>query len=295
MLVTGLAVASAGPAAAAVPDVTSTEIVVPLTSDWGSAISLTVGVSDDTTPATLPTGTVQFSSDGLPIGDPVTLVGGEATTSYVGLEFGTHAITAAYTPIGNFAASSTTLASTVDVVLTGPTVLRAATLSGTAAVDSTLTCNTGSFSGATSYTYEFLRNGVSLGAASATFTRVLTVSDFGANISCKVTGTNPIGFVASVSASVKIAAGPAAVATVKPRIVGTVKLGKTVTTTLGTWSPTASYKYTYTWKRGAAVVARTYAYKVSRYDIGRSLTVTVTAARTGYLTGTATSAAVIGS
>jgi hypothetical protein len=274
------------------PADTTTEVVVPVTSDWGTAVHLQADVADVPAPATLPTGTVQFKADGTAIGSPVTLVSGTATLDYVGLGFGTHAITADYTPSGNFNPSSTTTAGSVDVVLAAPSVVRAANVTGTARVGGSLVCNTGTFAGATSYTYQWLKNGVATGAASSVFTKSLVVADYNTTYSCKVTGINPIGTATSTSVGVKIAAGPAAIATVKPKIVGTALVGRTLTASKGTWSPVAAYTYTYTWKRGTVAISHAASYKVGALDKGKYLTLMVTAARTGYLTGTATSAAV---
>ena len=75
----------------------------------GQSVTFTATVantSQSANPAT-PTGTVQFSVDGIPYGDPVSLVSGVATTSDAGMPLGSHSISAAYIPDNaNFAASS---------------------------------------------------------------------------------------------------------------------------------------------------------------------------------------------
>ncbi len=75
----------------------------------GQSVTFTATVantSQSANPAT-PTGTVQFSVDGIPYGDPVSLVSGVATTSDAGLPLGSHSISAAYIPDNaDFAASS---------------------------------------------------------------------------------------------------------------------------------------------------------------------------------------------
>jgi hypothetical protein len=241
----------------------------------------------------IPTGTVQFSADGSPIGSPATLsASGTATLNYTGLSLGTHSITAAYTPSGNFNASSTTTPGSVDVVLGGPTVVRAATLGGSAKVGGVLVCSTGTFAGATSYTYAFLRNGVAQANPTNSFSKTLLVSDFNTTYACRVTGTNPIGSVISTTAGIKIAAGSAAVARVKPRIIGLPRVGRVLLGNRGTWSPVATYSYTYTWKRNGVIVSRAINYKATALDKNKFLTLTVTAARPGYLTGTSVSLAV---
>ncbi len=74
----------------------------------GQSVTFTATVantSQSANPAT-PTGTVQFSVDGIPYGAPVSLVNGVATTSDAGLPLGSHSISATYIPDNtNFAAS----------------------------------------------------------------------------------------------------------------------------------------------------------------------------------------------
>ena len=68
-----------------------------------------------------------------------------------------------------------------------------------------------------------------------------------------------------------------------PRITGTKGVGRTLTATNGSWSPTPS-SYGYRWRRnGVAISGATgRTYTPTRWDAGRYLTVTVTARRTGY-------------
>nr|WP_257910014.1 hypothetical protein [Janibacter limosus] len=76
-----------------------------------------------------------------------------------------------------------------------------------------------------------------------------------------------------------------------PTITGTRGVGKTLTATKGTWSPTPT-SYTYRWKRnGVSITGATKStYTPTSADAGRRLTVSVAARRTGYATKTATSA-----
>lgn len=76
-----------------------------------------------------------------------------------------------------------------------------------------------------------------------------------------------------------------------PTITGTRGVGKTLTATKGTWSPTPT-SYTYRWKRnGVSITGATKpTYTPTSADAGRRLTVSVSARRTGYATKTATSA-----
>lgn len=74
------------------------------------------------------------------------------------------------------------------------------TLTGTATVGSTLTCNPGSWIDSTSVSYQWLRGAsVIAGATSATY--VLQASDGGASVSCRETATNATGSRSATSAA----------------------------------------------------------------------------------------------
>ncbi|MFF4118376.1 Tat pathway signal protein [Streptomyces sp. NPDC001714] len=81
--------------------------------------------------------------------------------------------------------------------------------------------------------------------------------------------------------------------TAAPRITGTAKVGAEVTATTGSWSA-APGSYTYQWKAdGKAIPGATAAsYTVPAALLAKKLTVTVTAVRSGWDSGSATSAAV---
>lgn len=78
-----------------------------------------------------------------------------------------------------------------------------------------------------------------------------------------------------------------------PKITGTKGVGKRLTASTGSWSPSPT-SYTYRWKRNGASISgatgRTYTPKAA--DAGRYLTVTVTARRSGYTSKAATSSRV---
>ncbi|MFK0283880.1 Tat pathway signal protein [Streptomyces sp. NPDC090499] len=86
---------------------------------------------------------------------------------------------------------------------------------------------------------------------------------------------------------------PRLTGTAAPKITGTAKADAKVTATTGSWSATPG-SYTYQWKAdGKAVPGATAAsYTVPAALVGKKLTVTVTAVRSGWAGGSATSAAV---
>ena len=84
------------------PTATTTTLTAsPNPATAGQTVTLTATVA----PATA-TGSVQFSVGGTAIGGPVTVSGGTATTTTSFAAAGTEALSAAYTPTGNFSASS---------------------------------------------------------------------------------------------------------------------------------------------------------------------------------------------
>lgn len=85
----------------------------------------------------------------------------------------------------------------------------------------------------------------------------------------------------------------APVATVKPSLSGTPAVGSTLTAKPGTWN-TAGLAFTYQWLRNGTAIggATKSTYRVVSADAGKSLSVRVTASKSGVPNGTATSAAV---
>ncbi len=91
-----LGLATVAPGALAV-DLTSTAVDTPAQSPvWGQPLTFTATVTDTTDETRRPTGTVQFSVDGVAKGGAVTLNGGAAVFS-TSLELGTHTVSASFT------------------------------------------------------------------------------------------------------------------------------------------------------------------------------------------------------
>jgi YD repeat-containing protein len=98
------------------PDNTSTTIISssnPSTLDqW---ITFTATVTDSTNGTVTPAGTVQFQVDSSPVGPPVSLSNGTATSSLVAdLSVGDHDVTAVFSSTGNFASSIAYLQQTMN-------------------------------------------------------------------------------------------------------------------------------------------------------------------------------------
>jgi len=110
-------------------------------------------------------------------------------------------------------------------------------------------------------------------------------------VSCVVTAKNPGGQASASSAKAKVAAGAASRNTVRPKIVGSLAVGRVLVASRGTWVPAAT-TYLYVWKRGAVIVSKSAKYKTTARDKGKTLVVYVYAVRAGYVTGAAVSVAV---
>jgi len=163
-------------------------------------------------------------------------------------------------------------------------------ITGTRAVGSTLKVTTGWKPAVKSAKYQWYRSGKAIPKATKA-TYKLTKSDAGKKIRVKVTGARP-----GYTSVAKYSAYTGAIAKTftkspAPKITGTVKVGRTLTASAGTWSPKYS-KITYQWKAdGKAIKGATKkTYKLTSSSAGKRITVTVKASKKGYLTKTKTSA-----
>lgn len=90
---------------------------------------------------------------------------------------------------------------------TAPSNDAAPSISGTAAIGSTLTCAPGTWTNTPTYTYAWRRAGVTI-PLMVTHTYTVQTGDAGASITCEVTATNPAGHASAISAPVTIPAPP---------------------------------------------------------------------------------------
>lgn len=157
------------------------------------------------------------------------------------------------------------------------------TISGTEQVGEVLSSTTGTWTNSpTSYAYQWQRDGTNISGATGT-TYILVEADEGANIRVSVTATNAGGAGAP---AVSAATGPitpalaAPVNTALPTITGTAQVGETLTSTTGTWTGNPTPTYARQWKADGANIAGATAptYVPVVGDVGKAITVTVTAA-----------------
>ena len=183
----------------------------------------------------------------------------------------------------------------------GPVNNVAPVVSGTPNVGQTLSCTTGTWSGVgtITYAYQWQRDGVNIGSATAS-TYLLVGADAGTTVRCVVTATDNDGSNSANSNGLAVTyAVP--VNTVAPVVSGSLTVGSVLTTTNGTWTGSPTITYSYQWKRGATNVGtNANTYTLVTGDIGSNMTCVVTATNPGGSTdatsnsvGPVTSAALI--
>jgi hypothetical protein len=167
-------------------------------------------------------------------------------------------------------------------------------VTGTTTVGKTLTVTVGTWTPTpTTLKYQWFRDGDPITGATAK-TYVPTVADMGWTLRAMVIGSKtgyPTEQVLS-SATAPIAA--AAFTTVpKPTITGTAKVGSTLTAKAGTWAPVPA-KLTYHWKAGGVPIPNADVTKstftLTAAQVGKTVSVTVSADKPGYATGSKDSA-----
>ncbi|MCI1019167.1 excalibur calcium-binding domain-containing protein [Microbacterium sp. C5A9] len=175
---------------------------------------------------------------------------------------------------------SRTSAKTVKVLLAATP-----TISGTAAVGSTLTAKTGTWATGTAFAYQWYAGSTAIAGATAK-TYTLTTSQAGAQISVKVTG-KLTGYTTVSRTSAKTAK---VLLATTPTISGTAAVGSTLTVRTGTW--TTGTAFTYQWYRdGIAISGATAStYLVRPTDAYAAVSVRVVGGKSGYASATKSSA-----
>ncbi|RIJ52186.1 carboxypeptidase regulatory-like domain-containing protein [Clavibacter lycopersici] len=193
------------------------------------------------------------------------------------------------------AASAAVVAAPVTTPSTFTTV-PTPTLSGTAQVGATLTAAPGTWAPVpTTFTYRWFAANVAISGATAS-TYVPVAADIGKRITVTVTGARS-GYTSAAktsAASAAVVAAPAAKAfTVasSPTISGSASVGGVLTAATGSWSPAPAFTYQWTVGTTAITGATGSTYTVGTADLGKTITVTITAKATGYVTTSKTSVA----
>lgn len=171
----------------------------------------------------------------------------------------------------------------------------APTLSGTARIGKVLSVSGVTWNqGGVETTYQWLRDGAPINGATGTSYQ-LVPDDLDRSISAKATGTKE-GFTNGVVTSDSKTAliGDPLTWTRQPGVSGSARVGRQLTADPGAWGTGETPLFSYQWKRNGAAITGAVAqtYRIDAADIGRNLTVTITAARAGYQPGTFTTSKV---
>ncbi|RJS46194.1 Ig-like domain-containing protein [Nocardioides cavernaquae] len=244
----------------------------------GAATTLTATVAATDAPA--PAGTVQFRRGTANLGTPVAVSGGTATSPAMVLTAGNDNLTAVFTPADPASYAASVSAPLAYVVVGVPAI------TGTVRVGSAVTCAT-SVGGTQAISW--LKNGVVQSVATKSVT--IPSTWYKASIGCRVKVTSNGRVLERSSAAKTVAIGPALRRLTAPKVMGTMRVGRVVSCSPGTWSPTAT-SYSYTWHRnGVRLVGKTArTYTLTRLDRRKGISCGVTAKRAGYANGVAMSA-----
>ncbi len=164
---------------------------------------------------------------------------------------------------------------------------------GVPEVGSTVTASPGTWdpSSGVSFSYQWLADGSDIASATSA-TLPVTSALLGKKLSVRVTGSAFLDTPGTAtSAHTAAVQNPTVRNLTLPTFTGTFKIDNTIGATTGTWSPSGS-TYTRQWfADGVAIVGATFAtYKLTAAEVGKKISVRVTASKAGYLPGSATSA-----
>lgn len=143
--------------------------------------------------------------------------------------------------------SSVTVAANLPLASAGPQV------SGSPEAGQTLTCTPGTWQGATSFAYQWLRNGSPIGVTTPEYT--LSAADEGKAIQCRVAGANAEATVLATSPRVVVAPAPGTAPPARASagaISGEAETGETLTCEKGSWSGSPTFDYQ--WLRDGAPI-----------------------------------------
>ena len=205
---------------------------------------------------------------------------GEGPSYLIGERDRGHSLSCRVTASNIEASVPATSANSVSIAGIAPTPpLSGPTVTGTPAIEATLTCVAGTWSGvpAPTFTYQWLSDGTAITAASPTgknFT--VTGANAGHVLSCKVTGTNTEGSESATSTGLRVkGAAPAPIEL--PSISGGGAVGEQMTCNPGQWSGRPYYSYE--WLRNGAPIsgAGESTYTLELADQGQRIACNVTA------------------
>ncbi|MFE5944490.1 hypothetical protein [Streptomyces sp. NPDC056480] len=159
-------------------------------------------------------------------------------------------------------------------------------VTGTAVVGGKVTAKAGTWTpAAESYAYQWRADGVAIAGATAS-TYTIPAALQGRQLSLAVTARKAGHPLVTATTGALVVKGTAPKPTKLPGLSGSTRVGNRMTAVVGTWSP-APTSYAYQWRAdGVAISGATGStYVVGGAVAGKKLTVTVTAHRSGHLSG----------
>jgi hypothetical protein len=278
------------PVQGGLPTATTTTINVSPETSATQGQSVTITATETADDNTHPAGTMEIDDGSqvlTPDGGTTVDSNGSAAVTLSTLLPGTHSFTATFTDTAAGYSGSTTASPTsylVNPVAAKPTI------TGTARAGDKVTCHEATTSGET-VSFEWLAGTTKAGSGAS-----LTIpgSAVGKTLTCRATVKVAGGAPSSAtSAGKKVALGAPLKAVTKPKLSGSGKVGATEKVSSGRWSPSAS-SYHYQWLlNGKAITGATKSsFTIVKKDKGKRLSCRVTARKTGFAPGSATSNAV---
>ena len=259
----------------------------------GVAVAFTAGVSGADA-----VGSVQFKDGASNLGSPVSLTAGSAAITTSALTVGTHSITAVFTPTNAAAFTGSTsgvLAYTIAAVVQPPVPVNSAkpVVIGSMRVGTPANCLQDKWSGASTFTRQWLRDGKVIAQAAGVQYR-LTVADLSRALSCSVTATNAGGSATATSAARTVEPGKFVSVTL-PIVLGKIKAGQKLKAVPGSWGDAGGAVVRYQWMSGKTRIrgGTTGLYLVKVADVGGDIRVSVTISRPGFTPVTLSSAVVL--
>jgi hypothetical protein len=212
--------------------------------------------------------------------------------SVTGIRLGSN-ITTPFTEDAGATGNTFTASTEAPATLPAPKNLSLPKIGGTVKVGQKLTIDDGTWDiGPLTFAFTWLRNGTPIsGATNRTYRTYDVVSaDAGAALSVLVSAKRAGYADASATSepTAPVAIGDALVPTTQPVVSGTAKPAGTLTVTRGTWTPAAQSTSCAWFTNGVANGTTGTSYKVRTSDVGKKITVTITAKRTGWQNGTFT-------
>ncbi|MCW2751783.1 MAG: hypothetical protein JWR83_2893 [Aeromicrobium sp.] len=180
-----------------------------------------------------------------------------------------------------------TRSSTTTTVANGTFSSVTPTITGTVAVGRTVTAVPGTWSPSASFTYAWKVAGVATSSTGTTFT--IPATAVGKSLTLSVTGTST-GYDDRTVSSAAAAVVRGTLTSATPKISGTAKVGKKLTVSRGTWTPTPTLTQQWYANGNAIHGARSTSLTLTTSMKGQKITVKVTGTEAGYTTVTKTSA-----